>query len=85
MDSYFQRAHNLPSELSRIIFSYSSLREDIQSVTLQSFPEPVLSGFNTVFFRNWYYIYDRIEQAGDNGTYYIFGNDNRIRAMYILR
>ena len=83
MDTYFQRVHGLPPELRRLIFEFATLRNELLGVRLRRHAPPVLSAFNAVFFRNWYYLFDRIDES-DDGTYYIFGPDGRVRAMYTL-
>lgn len=81
MDTYFAREHDLPSELRRLIFEFATLRAELSEVRLRPLVQPVLCGFNTIFFRNWQYIYDQVPA---DGTYYIFDEDHNVRAMYVL-
>ena len=80
MDNYFERVHGLPSELKRLIFEFATLRGELLQVQLRP-PARLVRPWNIVFFRNWYYILDRID--GD-GTYYIYDSQHRVRAMYSM-
>ena len=80
MDSYFQREHNLPTELARLIFEFATLRRDINQVTLrpaQRLPSP----YNIIFFQSWSYI---IDQMDETRTLVVLDENQRVRAMYIM-
>ena len=81
MIDYFKSCHELPGELIKMIFSYCTLKEELQQVVLKPTQELILSPFNTVFFRNWEYISGRLDETG---SYYVFDNNQQVRAMYIL-
>ena len=80
MDTYFQTQHNLPSELVRIIFSFSSLSVDLVRARARlTPPEAPPSAINIAFFTTWEFLRDQVD---DTGTLVVRDAYGRVRTIY---